>query len=165
MRQNHAMLSEKGVCYSTLKLRSCTLRTLTNNWDPIWVWHFEQALNCKPKRACLHTVCLNQTSGTSGRGVGRRNGGVCDICVARACVHMRHTDDTLASPFLSSKLGLIASSAPHSLVTEKYAPQCWFPPYSKVPDETGEPSLARQRQDMNIGKFFPFYLCAIRTQI
>ena len=60
-------------------------------------------------------------------GGGGKGTGVRDIfCVARACAHVRHTDDTHTLPqttlFVVSKSRLVASSARHLLVTEKNIP-------------------------------------------
>ena len=58
--------------------------------------------------------------------------------MARACADARHTNDTNPFPqttlFVVSKSRLIASSARHSLVTEKKRTPHLGPPHLKVPD-------------------------------
>ena len=68
-----------------------------------------------PRMTVSRAPLLNNVGGTER--------GIRDICVASACAHPRHTDDTHAFPqttfFVVSKPMVIASSARHLLVTKK----------------------------------------------
>ena len=67
---------------------------------------------------------------------GGEQNGRCNTCVARACAHARHTDDTHAFPqstlFVVSKSRLVASLARRLHVTEKNVP----PPFRSPPFES-----------------------------
>ena len=83
----------------------------------------------------LRTLPQKYTFGHFLRGGGTERG-VRDICVASACAHARHTDDTHACPrttlFVVSKSTLVASSARHLLVS-KLSKKKTYPPFRSPP--------------------------------